>query len=131
MTDVRPARAMRARLIALWLTLLLAISVAPARASGTTWLVDRPGDDATDGDLGAHLGTVRCTLAHATSGDLVNIGDVGADKIFVSNTLTVPAGVAVGGRRDQSDCGSYKTPLAVIEESPPYSLDTIVRLEAG
>src|SRR5262245_44067766 len=102
MTNVRLARVQRMRLVAIWLTLMLALGVAPARASSTIWLVDRPGDDATDGDLGTNRGTLRFTLAHAMSGDLVKIGDVGADKIFVSSTLIVPAGVAVGGSRGQS-----------------------------
>src|SRR5262245_54873867 len=105
-------RATRLPRLAVWLVFLLLVSSVPvAHAASTTWLVDRPGDDATDGDLATHRGTLRFALAHAASGDLVSFGDVGADTIFIGSTLTVPAGVAVGGRRDQA-CGPYNQPLA-------------------
>src|SRR5690242_10345602 len=82
------------RAIALCCALLA--GVTPARAAGTTWHVNRPGDDPTNGDLATHSGSLRFALAHATSGDIVLFGDIGADTIFVGSTLVVPAGVAVG-----------------------------------
>jgi uncharacterized repeat protein (TIGR01451 family) len=130
MTDVRLARSHRARLVAIWLTLMLAIGVAPARAAGATWLVNRPGDSADDGDLATRQGTLRFALTHAVSGDLVAIGDVHADTITVGSTLIVPPGVAVGGRRDQPDCGSYRTPRISIEDAT-FTISPMMRLGAG
>jgi uncharacterized repeat protein (TIGR01451 family) len=137
MTDIRPARRHHARLIMIWLTLMLAIGVAPARAAGTTWLVDRPGDDVNSGDMATHKGSIRFALAHAVSGDLVVFGDIGVDTIFLSSqggTLVVPPGVAVGRRRDQADCGSYNSPQITIQDpslSPVGAIDPIMSLGAG
>ena len=130
MTDVRLARSHRARLVTIWLTLMLAIGVAPARAAGATWLVNRPGDSADDGDLATRQGTLRFALTHAAGGDFVAIGDVHADTITVGSTLIVPPGVAVGGRRDQPDCGSYHTPHISLEDAT-FTVSPMIRLGAG
>lgn len=102
-----------------------------ARAQGTTWYVTKAGDSATDGDLATHSGTLRFTLAHATSGDFVSFErfDVVADKIFAASPLVVPAGVAVGRMRSDP-CGSYTTPLANIEAAHT-GVNPVVDLRAG
>jgi hypothetical protein len=132
------ARRHRLKSAALWLVLLLLIGAMPAaHAAGTTWTVDRPGDDGADGDLAAHKGSIRFALAHAASGDMVKFGDIGVDTIFLSSqggTLIVPPGVALGSPREQADCGSYNDPLVTIAD-PSLTLggaiDTMISLGAG
>jgi hypothetical protein len=81
-----------------WLLLLFLLSAVPtAEAAGTTWLVNRAGDDVNNGDVATHSGSIRFALAHAVSGDLVKFGEFSADFIYVHSTLVVPAGVSVGG----------------------------------
>jgi hypothetical protein len=118
-------------LAALCCIFLLLSMVSPARAAGTTWTVDRPGDDLSNGDLSTHRGSIRFALNNATSGDIVLFGDVGADTIFVSSPLVVPAGVSVGGARNEADCGDYHTPRANIEDGPLFTLRPVVSLGAG
>ena len=119
------------RAIALCCIGLLLLIVSPAQAAGSTWHVNRPGDDAADGDLPTHSGSLRFALTNAASGDLVLFGDVGVDTIFIGSTLTVPPGVAVGGARGQADCGNYNTPLANIEDSPLNTVRPMFSLGAG
>jgi hypothetical protein len=121
----------RLPIAALCCVVLLLSMVSPAHAAGITWHVNRPGDDPTNGDLPTHSGSLRFALTHAASGDLVLFGDVGVDTIFIGSTLFVPPGVAVGGARDQADCGSYSAPLANIEDSPLFTLRPVVSLGAG
>jgi hypothetical protein len=132
-SDVLRARRWRLwpRPVALCGVVLLLLMAAPARAAGVSWLVDRPGDGASDGDLATHSGTLRFALANASAGDVVLFGDVGADTIFVQSTLVIPAGVSVGGARDQADCGSYGAPLANIQDVPLSSLKPVFSLGAG
>lgn len=119
------------------IALLFAGATPAARATGTTWTVNRPGDDVDNGDLAAHGGSIRFVLAHAVSGDLVLFGDFDADAIWLSSQaggLVVPPGVAVGGRRDEADCGSYNGPLITIQDpsiSPTGAIDTMISLGAG
>jgi hypothetical protein len=105
--------------------------VSPARAAGTTWRVDRPGDSAADGDLATHSGTLRFALSHAASGDQVLFGDMGADAIVTRSTLVVPPGVTVGGMCDQAGCGDYNTPWVNIKDDPLFSLTPVFSLGAG
>src|SRR6476469_10254855 len=104
--------------------------IAPVQAVSITWHVNRPGDDAANGDLLTHSGSLRFVLTHAFSGDVVLFGDVGADTIFVQSTLAVPAGVSVGGARGQTNCGDYHTPKVNIEDDPLFKLDPIISLGA-
>ena len=108
----------------------LLCSPVPAQATGTTWVVDQPGDDASNGDIVSQHGSLRFALAHALSGDLVRFGSISVDTIFVGSTLTVPAGVDVGGRRDQP-CQPYRTPFINIEDASLSTLDPIISLGAG
>ncbi len=119
------------RTLALCCAVLLLVGISPAHAAGSTWHVNRPGDDATNGDLLTHSGSLRFALNHAASGDVVLFGDVGVDTIFVDSTLVVPAGVAVGGARTQADCGSYSRPHANIEDDPLFTLNPLFSLGAG
>ena len=116
---------------ALCCVVLLLSMASPAHAGATTWHVNRPGDDATNGDLPTHSGSLRFALTHAASGDVVLFGDFGADTIYVNSTLVVPAGVAVGGLRNEADCGDYHTPRANIEDGPLFTLRPIFSLGVG
>ena len=110
------------RTIAFCCVVLLLVGITPAHAAGITWHVDRPSDDPTNGDLPTHSGSLRFVLTHAASGDVVLFGDFGADTIFVRSTLVVPAGVSVGGARNEADCGDYHTPRANIQDGPLFTL---------
>jgi hypothetical protein len=138
MNSFRSLRSRYPNSIALWLLMLLALSwLSAAQAAGATWIVNRPGDDVNNGDLATHSGSLRFTLAHAIGGDLVEFGEFGADSIWLNpqnGGLVVPPGVAVGGRRDQADCGSYNGPLVTIRDpalNPTNAITTMISLGAG
>lgn len=109
--------------IALCCALFLLGGAIPARAAGAIWLVTNSSDSAS------LPGSLRHALANAVSGDQVLFEDVQGDAIFVNSTLTVPPGVAVGGPRDETDCGNYATPLANIRTES--LLDPVFSLGAG
>ena len=112
--------------------LVLLLSIVPsAHAAGITWHVNRPGDDPTNGDLRTHSGSLRFALTNAVSGDVVQFGDFGADTIFVHSTLVVPAGVSVGGARNQADCEDYHTPRANIKNWSAFHVETSVQPGRG
>lgn len=112
-------------LLALLATLIcgLASPAQPrqANAAGTTWLIDRAGDGATDGDAAGHRGSIRFVLEWAQPGDIVRVGDIGpADAIFVTRTLAVGPAVSLGRTRDEP-CGDAAHPLLNIEAMPGLS----------
>lgn len=128
-TRLRPAA--RLRQLGLMLALVLAFGLTqPAHATGTTWRVTTATDLADDGNLATHSGSLRFALTHAISGDLVQFHIAGVDTIFVSSTLVVPAGVAVGASRDQA-CPSYTAPFINIEDYPLNTLSPIISLGAN
>ncbi|HWQ14409.1 MAG TPA: hypothetical protein VNL77_16535 [Roseiflexaceae bacterium] len=130
--DARSASGTKRSGILFWLlALLLAGASAPAHAAGVTWYVTSPNDSAEDGDLATRSGSLRFTLTHATSGDLISFARLpaGVTTIVASSTLAVPAGVSVGRDRKES-CGSYTTPLVNVEDTT-RSVNPVFSLGAG
>lgn len=120
---------MAAKHVASWLAtaLILVFMAVPAHAASTiTWTVDRASDDANDGKVPDHRGSLRFVLKHATAGDFVQFGDIGANAIYAASPLIIPDGVAVG-RRPGAACGDRRTPLVTIQ-ALTSSVSPVIRM---